>query len=134
MNIIRKSNQKNLEFRKSMELKVNGGSNTTVLSDAAVRSLNLMGNQSVTVGTDNGKVYLVKLEDNTGFTVKDNYINTNQFSIELLDTVSHTPRNNNFLFSLGEQVMINGMACWLLTLKDITPLMVRKPSTANIEL
>jgi len=130
MNIIRKSNQKNLGFRKSMELKVNGGSNTTVLSDVAVYSLNLAEGESVALGTENGKTYLVTLKDNTGFEIKGNNINTKQFSMELLDTLkTDTSRDNIFIFTIGEMMISNDFSCRELTFKEVTPLVTRKSST-----
>ena len=131
MNILRRTNQKNLGFRKSMELRVNGGSNTTTLSDVAVYNLNLAETESIALGTDNGEVFLVKLADKTGFELKGNNINTKQFSVELLSGFNIQDRANNFIFTIGEETIINGMSCRQLMLVSKTALTVRKVKTTT---
>ena len=130
MNIVKRTNQKNLGFNKSMELRVNPKSNVTTLSSMFTKELNIQDNQTLGLTKENGQVYLVLCNDTDGFKVKDSQISTQQFGRELLEMTERIEDNVYIHYTIGNQVMLEGYNCWSLTFVRTSDL---RKSTENVQ-
>ena len=130
MNIVKRTNQKNLGFNKSMELRVNPKSNVTTLSSMFTKELNIQDNQTLGLTKENGQVYLVLCNDTDGFKVKDSQISTQQFGRELLEMTERIEDNVYIHYTIGNQVMLEVYNCWSLTFVKTSDL---RKSTENVQ-